>query len=52
VACPKCGEEITQYLTSREEVDEALAKGIFWEKIYSYCQNRIRLDARTFEPKI
>jgi hypothetical protein len=51
VACPKCGEEMTQYLTSQEEVEEALAKGTFLETICSYCQNRIRLDARTFEPR-
>jgi hypothetical protein len=52
VACPKCGEEMTQYLTPQEEVDEALAKGTFLETICSYCQNKIRLDARTFEPRI
>lgn len=52
VACPKCGEEMTQYLTPQEEVEEALAKGAFLETICSYCQNRIRLDARTFEPMI
>ncbi len=52
VACPKCGEEMTQYLTPQEEVEEALAKGAFLETICSYCQNRIRLDARTFEPRL
>jgi ribosomal protein S27E len=52
VACPKCGEEMTQYLTPQEEVEEALAKGTFLETICSYCQNRIRLDARTFEPRL
>jgi hypothetical protein len=52
VACPKCGEEMTQYLTPQEEVEEALA-GVGWlETVCSYCQNRIRLDARTFEPMI
>ena len=50
VTCPKCGEEMTQYLTPQEEVEEALAKGAFLETICSYCQNRIRLDAGTFEP--
>jgi len=50
VTCPKCGEEMTQYLTPQEEVDEALEKSTFLETICSYCQNRIRLDARTFEP--
>lgn len=50
VTCPNCGEEMTQYLTPQEEVDEALAKGKWLETICSYCQNRIRLDARTFEP--
>jgi ribosomal protein S27E len=52
VTCPKCGEEMTQYLTPQEEVEEALEKGTFLETICSYCQNRIRLDARTFEPRI
>jgi len=51
VTCPKCGEEMTQYLTSQEEVDDALAKGAFLETICSYCQNRIHLDARTFEAR-
>ena len=41
---------MTQYLTPQEEVEEALATGIFLETICSYCQNGIRLDARTFEP--
>ena len=50
VACPKCSEEMTQYLTPQEEVDDALEKGTFLETICSYCQNRIRLDPRTFEP--
>lgn len=52
VACPKCGEEMTQYLTPQEEVDEALAKGKRLETVCSYCQNNIGLDARTFEPRI
>ncbi len=52
VACPKCGEEMTQCLTPQEEVEEALEKGTFWRRSASYCQNRIRLDARTFEPII
>ena len=52
VTCPKCGEEMTQYLTPQEDVEEALAKGTFLETICSYCQNRIRLDARTFEPRL
>ncbi len=50
VTCPKCGEEMTQYLTPQEEVEDALAKGSFLETICSYCQNEILLDARTFEP--
>ncbi|OPY51511.1 MAG: hypothetical protein A4E49_02227 [Methanosaeta sp. PtaU1.Bin112] len=49
VTCPKCGEEMTQYLTPQEEVEDALAKGAFLETICSYCQNRIQLDPRTFE---
>jgi ribosomal protein S27E len=49
VTCPKCGEEMTQYLTPQEEVDDALEKGAFLETICSYCQNRIQLDPRTFE---
>jgi len=52
VTCPKCGEEMTQYLTPQEEVEVALEKGTFLETICSYCQNRIRLDARTFEPRL
>jgi len=52
VTCPKCGEEMTQYLTPQDEVEDALAKGSFLETICSYCQNEIRLDARTFEPRI
>ena len=50
VICPKCGEEMTQYLTDQDEVDSALEKGIFLETICSYCQNTILLDPRTFEP--
>jgi hypothetical protein len=50
VTCPKCGEEMTQYLTPQEEVDEALAKGRRLNTVCSYCQNQIHLDARTFEP--
>ncbi len=50
VSCPKCGEEMTQYLTPQEEVDNALRKGSGLETICSYCQNRISLDPRTFEP--
>ena len=52
VACPKCGEEMTQYLTPQEEVEEALEKGTFLETICSYCQNRVQLDSRTFEPRL
>jgi hypothetical protein len=52
VTCPKCGEEMTQYLTQEEDVKEALAKGKWLETICSYCQNRIHLDARTFEPML
>ena len=52
VACPKCGEEMTQYLTPQEEVEEALAGAGWLETVCSYCQNKIRLDARTFEPTI
>ncbi len=52
VTCPKCGEEMTQYLTLQEDVEEALKKGTFLETICSYCQNKIRLDARTFEPRL
>ena len=37
VACPRCGEEMTLYLTPPEEVDEALAKGAFLETVCSYC---------------
>lgn len=51
VTCPKCGEEMTQYLTPQEEVDGALEKGLNLETICSYCQNKIALDPRTFEPQ-
>ncbi|MFB3764472.1 MAG: toll/interleukin-1 receptor domain-containing protein [Methanotrichaceae archaeon] len=50
VSCPKCCEEMTQYLTPQEDVDEALRKGSYLETICSYCQNKISLDPRTFEP--
>lgn len=49
VICPKCGEEMTQYLTPQEDVDEAIQKGAFLETICSYCQNKVLLDPRTFE---
>jgi hypothetical protein len=52
IVCPKCGEEMTQYLTPQEEVDEALARAGRLETVCSYCQNSIRLDARTFEPML
>ena len=50
VTCPKCGEEMTQYLTPQEEVEEALQRAGWLETVCSYCQNKIRLDARTFKP--
>ena len=50
VTCPKCGEEMTQYLTPQEDVDEALQKGSCLETICSYCQNKVSLDPRTFAP--
>jgi hypothetical protein len=50
VTCPKCGEEMTQYLTPQEEVEAALEKGSCLETVCSYCQNEIKLDPRTFEP--
>jgi hypothetical protein len=52
IACPKCGEEMTQYLTPQEDVDEAQEMGKWLETICSYCQNKIQLDARTFEPRL
>jgi ribosomal protein S27E len=52
VTCPKCGEEMTQYLTTQDEVDSALAKGSCLETICTYCQNRISLDPRTFAPML
>jgi ribosomal protein S27E len=51
VTCPGCGEEMTQYLTPQEEVDEALKKGSFLETICTYCQNKVSLDPRTFSPR-
>ncbi len=50
VTCPKCGEEMTQYLTPQEDVDEALQEGSCLETICSYCQNKVSLDPRTFAP--
>ncbi len=50
VTCPKCGEEMTQYLTTQDEVDSALAKGSCLETICTYCQNMVTLDPRTFAP--
>ena len=50
VTCPKCGEEMTQYLTPQDDVDEALQKGTDLETICSYCQNKVSLDPRTFAP--
>jgi hypothetical protein len=51
VSCPKCGEEMTQYLTPQDEVDSALQKGSNLETVCSYCQNKIYLDPRTFAPR-
>ena len=50
VSCPKCGEEMTQYLTPQDEVDSALQKGSCLETVCTYCQNKIALDPRTFAP--
>jgi hypothetical protein len=50
VICPKCGEEMTQYLTPQDDVDEAVNNGSKLETICSYCQNKISLDPRTFAP--
>jgi ribosomal protein S27E len=50
VTCPSCAEEMTQYLSPQEEVDAALDKGSFLETVCSYCQNKIQLDPRNFEP--
>ncbi|WP_292477799.1 toll/interleukin-1 receptor domain-containing protein [Methanothrix sp.] len=50
VVCPRCEEEMTQYLTDQDEVDSALEGRTFLETICSYCQNAIQLDPRTFEP--
>lgn len=50
VTCPNCAEEMTQYLSPQEEVDAALEKGSSLETVCSYCQNKIRLDPRNFEP--
>jgi hypothetical protein len=50
VTCPRCGEEMTQYLTPKEESELAMQKGTGLETICSYCQNAILLDPRTFAP--
>lgn len=52
IICPKCGEEMTQYLTPQEDVDDAICKGAFLETVCSYCQNKITLDPRTFSPSL
>ncbi|NTV27583.1 MAG: toll/interleukin-1 receptor domain-containing protein [Methanothrix sp.] len=49
VICPKCGEEMTQYLTDQEDVNSALENGSYLETICSYCQNAIKLDPSTFD---
>lgn len=50
IKCPFCGEEMTQYLTSQEEVDRALFNGSYLETVCSYCENALSLDPRTFRP--
>jgi len=50
ITCPCCGEEMTQYLTIQDDVDESMRRGSCLETVCSYCQNRISLDPRTFAP--
>ena len=50
--CPKCGEEMTHISCPSKKWRGALAGAGWLETVCSYCQNRIRLDARTFEPMI
>lgn len=50
VVCPHCGEEMTQYMTSQEEVDMALMSSSPLETACSYCEHEISLDPRTFKP--
>jgi hypothetical protein len=50
VKCPRCGEEMTQYLKPKDDVDEAVSKGANLDTICSYCQNKISIEPRGFEP--
>jgi hypothetical protein len=50
VSCPKCGEEMTQYLTTQENVDLAQSNETTLETICTYCESTISLDPRTFRP--
>lgn len=50
IKCPYCGEEMTQYITSQEDVDRALVSGKALETMCSYCESMLSLDPRTFQP--
>jgi ribosomal protein S27E len=50
IKCPYCGEEMTQYITSQEDVDRALVSGKALETMCSYCESALSLDPRTFQP--
>jgi hypothetical protein len=39
-----------QWYSPARKVEAALEKGSCLETVCSYCQNKIKLDARTFEP--
>ncbi len=50
IRCPRCGEEMTQYLTPQENVDRARKEKRYLETLCSFCTTAISLDPRTFAP--
>lgn len=50
IKCPYCGEEMTQYITSQEDVDRAFVSGKALETMCSYCESALSLNPRTFQP--
>lgn len=50
IKCPKCGEEMTQYLPPQEEVEKALLGRSCLDTICTYCEAAISLDPRTLWP--
>ena len=50
IKCPYCGEEMTQYITPEDEVENALLAGTALKTMCSYCEKVIVLNPRTFRP--